>query len=203
MRPLVLALFLSVAPIVEAMAQDTAAVAEILHFRQELNAEFADSAKSPLTDADRRQFNGLSFYPVDPSFRVTARFVRTPGQPPFEMQTTTSRRPVYEKYGEAHFRLGGSDCILNLYQSHRLRDIKEYADQLFLPFTDKTNGFGSYGGGRYIDVTIPSGDTVVIDFNQAYNPYCCYNHKYSCPIPPKENHLPFPVTAGVKAFNKE
>ena len=65
---------------------------------------------------------------------------------------------------------------------------------------DDSNGETTYGGGRYIDLTIPSGDILVIDFNKAYNPYCAYNEKYSCPIVPRENYLPLKVTAGVKRF---
>ena len=76
----------------------------------------------------------------------------------------------------------------------------EYEDYLFLPFTDKTNGDSSYGGGRYLDLKLPEGDSIIIDFNQAYNPYCAYNDKYSCPVPPKSNNLDIEVLAGVKTF---
>ena len=75
-------------------------------------------------------------------------------------------------------------------------------DYLFLPFIDDTNGEESYGGGRYIDLRIPEGDTIVIDFNKSYNPYCAYNDKYSCPIVPRINYLALEVRAGVMAFNK-
>jgi uncharacterized protein (DUF1684 family) len=75
-----------------------------------------------------------------------------------------------------------------------------YVDYLFLPFSDATNGNETYSGGRYIDLRIPTSDSVLIDFNKAYNPYCAYNPKYSCPIVPKQNRLPIPVRAGVKAF---
>jgi len=81
----------------------------------------------------------------------------------------------------------------------------EYEALLFLPFNDTTNGADSYGGGRYIDLKIPSEEskTIRIDFNKSYNPYCAYNAKYSCPIPPKENDLPIAILAGVKAYNKK
>ena len=71
-------------------------------------------------------------------------------------------------------------------------------DHLFLPFTDNTNGVETYGGGRYIDLKIPAGNTINIDFNKAYNPYCAYSDKYSCPIPPPENHLDIEIKAGIK-----
>ena len=68
---------------------------------------------------------------------------------------------------------------------------------------DNTNGEETYGGGRYIDLTIPEGDTLIIDFNKAYNPYCVYNKKYSCPLVPRQNYLRTKVRAGVKNFNKD
>ena len=175
-------------------------VQDALDFQAQLNEKYADSADSPLKEKDLAVFAGLDFYPVDSAFIILSRFVRTPGQKPFKMRTTTDRRPVYEKYGEAHFSFGDSSFVLSVYQSHRLREKEGFEDYLFLPYTDLTNGFGSYGGGRYIDLKVPPGDTLVIDFNQSYNPYCCYNYKYSCPIPPKENHLPVRITAGVKAW---
>ena len=64
------------------------------------------------------------------------------------------------------------------------------------------NGLESYGGGRYIDARIPEGDTFIIDFNKAYNPYCAYNDKYSCPIVPRKNYLKTRIEAGVKVFEK-
>jgi uncharacterized protein (DUF1684 family) len=72
----------------------------------------------------------------------------------------------------------------------------------FLPFTDETNGMESYGGGRYIDLNVPKGNKLIIDFNSAYNPYCAYNDKYSCPIVPRENYLKTRIEAGVKTFKK-
>jgi uncharacterized protein (DUF1684 family) len=79
---------------------------------------------------------------------------------------------------------------------------EEYRDYLFLPFADLTNGEETYGGGRYLDLTIPTGNTILLDFNKAYNPYCAYNPKYSCPLVPKQNRLDIPIIAGVKAFKK-
>ena len=77
-----------------------------------------------------------------------------------------------------------------------------YEDYLFLPFTDKTNGEETYAGGRYIDLSIPEGDSITIDFNKAYNPYCAYNKKFSCPLVPSVNALDTKVLAGVKDFKK-
>ena len=174
----------------------------VIAFQKELNAEYADSVKSPLLKKDLKTFKALNFYPINEKFFVNAKFVRTPDEKPFEMPTSTSRKPMYVKYGEAHFSIDGKKLKVNLYQSLDLKKIEEYKDALFLPFTDLTSGVDSYGGGKYIDLKIPQGDTIVIDFNTAYNPYCAYNHKYSCPIPPQENDLAIEIRAGVKKFKK-
>ena len=78
----------------------------------------------------------------------------------------------------------------------------EYGHLLFLPFNDTTNGKTSYGGGRFIDIEIPEkgNSSIIIDFNKAYNPYCAYNKRWSCPLVPSENWLKIAVLAGEKKF---
>jgi hypothetical protein len=171
-------------------------------FQKEINAEYKDASTSPLKDKDRKNFKGLAFFKLDSAYVVKARFERTPEETPFQMKTTTERLPIYVKYGIVTFNLKGNAYRLNVYQNQDLMKKEGYEDYLFLPFLDDTNGEESYGGGRYIDLRIPEGDEVVIDFNKAYNPYCAYNEKYSCPIVPRENYLDLKVEAGVKAFQK-
>jgi len=141
-------------------------VQEIAKFQEELNLEFSDRKESPLTKKDRRKFKVHDFFQVDEKYRVEATFVRADDTVPFQMKTTTDRLPTYEKYGEATFEIDSKLIKLNIYQSHRMREMDKYKDHLFLPFTDLTNGEESYGGGRYIDLIIPIGDTIVIDFNK-------------------------------------
>ncbi|NNC85503.1 MAG: DUF1684 domain-containing protein, partial [Bacteroidia bacterium] len=122
----------------------------------------------------------------------------------FEMKTSTARLPVYKTYAKLTFQLDGKDYQLFAYQNQKERDENdEYKDYLFIPFTDLTNGETSYGGGRYLDMKIPKTNEVELDFNTSYNPYCCYNDKYSCPIPPMENHLLIEINAGVKDYGKK
>lgn len=171
----------------------------ITAFQAELNKEYADSIHSPLTKEDRLKFTALDFFPANLNYCVVTKFVRTPDEKSFEMKTTTDRKPLYLKYGEVHFTLNGKKHKLNVYQNLAPLTNAMYKDFLFLPFKDLTSGNASYGGGRFIDLKIPAGDKMVIDFNKAYNPYCAYNHAYSCPIPPPENFLNTEVKAGVKA----
>lgn len=180
--------------------ENSSYITEISQFRAEINTEFADTASSPLTEEGLTHFDGLAFFPPDEKYRVEAKFIRNPDPQSFEMETTTERRPVYVKYGEAHFLLDGKKYMLEIYQSEKAKMIKEFKEHLFLPFKDLTNGIESYGGGRFIDLKIPEGNILIIDFNKAYNPYCAYNHKYSCPIPPRVNHLNIEIPAGVKGY---
>lgn len=171
-------------------------------WQKQMNAEFKDATTSPLKEKDRKKFMGLDFFEVDSSFVVYGAFTRAEGENVFKMKTTTDRLPEYIKYGEVEFEINGRPFKLNVYQNLELVKKPEYMDYLFMPFLDKTNGNESYGGGRYIDLRIPDGDTIIIDFNEAYNPYCAYNEKYSCPIVPRENYLDIEIKAGVKAFDK-
>ncbi len=180
--------------------QNQLLISESRAAQSELNEEYTNPETSILEPEDFKKFKGLKFYPIDEKYIVTANFIRTPKEKPFLMPTSTDRLPEYVKYGEAHFTLEGKSFVLNLYQSSAPYDEPGYEDYLFLPFTDLTSGDGSYGGGRYLDQRIPDGDTLIIDFNRAYNPYCAYSHRYSCPIPPEENDLPIRIEAGVKSF---
>jgi uncharacterized protein (DUF1684 family) len=117
------------------------------------------------------------------------------------MPTSTARKPLYVKYGEAHFTMDGKQLKLNIYRNIELSKQEEYKDHLFLPYSDLTSGKESYIGGKYIDLKTPAGPTIVIDFNLSYNPYCAYNYKYSCPKVPLENDLPIEILAGVKKFH--
>lgn len=182
-----------------AFAQNDLASAE--KFQSELNQSFADSLKSPLTKEDLAQFKGLDFFDLNEKFIVEANFVRTKKEKAFAMKTTTSRAPLYVKYGELHFSIDGKAFKLNVYKNIDLSTKPGYEDYLFLPFSDLTCGKESYIGGRYVDMRIQKGKKWIIDFNKAYNPYCAYNYKYSCPIVPLENDLDIEILAGVKKFH--
>ena len=171
-------------------------------FQNHLNEKYADPERTPLDEEDRRDFQELQFFEINPEYRIQAEFVRTPAEPPFTMKTSTDRLPVYVKYRELYFSLNGKDFKLNLYQNQELIQDPEYFDYLFLPFTDLTNGKTTYEGGRYIDFRIPESNEVILDFNKAYNPYCAYSGRYSCPIPPEENDLGTEILAGVKSYKQ-
>ncbi|WP_176955922.1 DUF1684 domain-containing protein [Catalinimonas alkaloidigena] len=177
---------------------------ELAAHRQEKNKEFKRSSESPLARADKRAFQGLFYFPGDSSYRVVARLERTPDAQPFQMRTSTDRLPTYVEWGKAHFTLRDTALVLTIYFSPDIAQRPGYEKYLFLPFTDQTSGGETYGGGRYLDLSMPADESsaLVLDFNRAYNPYCAYSDRYSCPIPPAVNRLPIRIEAGEKTFRE-
>lgn len=168
--------------------------------RKQYKKDFIEN-KGPVKKQDLKY---LDFFAPNAEYRISATFKRTPKEQPFDIPTSSTVKKKYVKYGDLTFELNGKQTHLAIYQSLKLRKMPQYRDYLFLPFKDPTNGKESYGGGRYLDLKI--GDlktgTAIIDFNKAYNPYCAFADGYSCPIPPKENHLEIPIKAGEKQFRK-
>ena len=144
----------------------------------------------------------IEFFPIDPSYKIKAKFERIANGSWFQMNTTGKAKHTYRKYGKLRFSVLGKSLSLFVYQSQSLMNNQEYHNYLFIPFTDATSGVDSYGGGRYLDYTIEDikKNTLELDFNKAYNPYCAYAGGYNCPIPPKENDLAEPIRAGEKNF---
>ena len=176
---------------------------DLTPFQKEINDFFKDASISPLKSKDLKDFKGLDFFTFDSTYVVIAKLIKTPKEKSFKMKTTTDRFVEHIKHGIVSFELLGNSYNLNIYRNLENIDEQGYKDYLFLPFLDDTNGNESYGGGRYINLDIPTGDSLVIDFNSAYNPYCVYDEKYSCPIVSRENYLPVEIKAGVKNFNKK
>ncbi|MCS6794386.1 MAG: DUF1684 domain-containing protein [Raineya sp.] len=160
--------------------------------RKQRNQFFKFSAESPI--AKRDSFQGLQYFPVNPDWRIKARVEYIKGGKPIAIAMTKSEPQPYIPYAYAYFKYANKEYKLMLL--HKTGD-----KFLFLPFFDASNGKETYKGGRYINnVAFPKGETIILDFNYATNPYCVYNDDYTCPIPPKENRLDFPVLAGEKMY---
>ena len=173
-------------------------IAAIKKFQKELNAEYLNPKETPLRGNNLKQFKKHPFFPINLKYRVTAQFIRTENPVPFELPTSSGKFKQYQEYGKATFELDGQSFTLTLYQSLDLMKMEKYKDYLFLPFRDLTNEKETYGGGKYMDLKIPSENKIVLDFNQSYQPYCAYNaFDYNCPIVPEENKLPIRIEAGV------
>jgi len=171
-------------------------------FREQYRDSFLTDAHSPLKAADT---SFLRFYSVDHAYCMVATLALTKDAKPFAIQTHSGKTKNYIEYGLLSFKLHGKKYALHVYQGIDLiaKDPK-FKDYLFIPFTDETNYTETFGGGRYIDLSVKDikSNKIILDFNKCYNPYCAFADGYSCPIPPKENSLHVKIRAGEKLFGK-
>lgn len=169
---------------------------QLLRYREEADAFFKSHPQSPLTPEQQAVFSGLDWFPPDPAleFEITAEEFAE--KESVVMPRSSDKKPpaTYQKWGRLHFEIAGQAVsLLLLYSAEH--------DHFFLGFWDATSGHESYAGGRYLEPQSLGGGRFRVDFNRAYNPYCAYNDRWSCIIPPAENRLPVRVEAGQKAFN--
>ena len=147
-------------------------------------------------DADaptRTGFAGLDYWPADPAWRVTGRFVPHPAGRTLDVASVINTIEPMPNPGAIEFERGG--------HHYRLEALDEGDGGLSLIFADRTNGHGSYGAGRFLDADMPGADgRVVLDFNRSYNPPCAFTAYATCPLPPPENRLDLAVTAGEKIY---
>lgn len=165
-------------------------------FRSQTIGFYTNPKESPLDSNELKSFKGISYFPIDVSFKVMAQMMWLPQTQLFEMKQSGGDTRQYMKVAELHFEIGGKSQTLMAYQTESQRT----EHKLFIPFTDATNGKETYGGGRYLDVIFnPASTEVELDFNFAYAPFCAYTHSFSCPVVPAENRLECEVRAGEKA----
>ena len=164
----------------------------LLDFRRRKD-EFFASYESPLTAADRADFAGLSYFEPDPGLVFTVPLQAGAGGEG-AIDTTDGQKRIYRRAGSVGFTVAGLDLSLVVYDTGH--------PGFFIPFRDATSGKETYGGGRYLDIDPNTDETLTIDFNMAYNPYCVYSDGYSCPLPQPENWLPVPIEAGEQNFER-
>ena len=151
---------------------------------------------SVLNSEEQELIINLDYFPIDSSWVLTAEFKKKKGRV-FKMSTTTKRTPEYQRIGYLHFERNDDEFKLSVYKNKGLT-AKEYKNYVFIPFVDANSPETTYGGGRYLDLKMSIKDkTVIVDFNKAYNPYCVFSYRYSCPITPLENHIDVKVNAGI------
>ncbi len=167
--------------------------------RKDKNRDFK-GRNSPLAEPERPAFDSLDYFPANPEYKLLADLEVYENQETVPMQMTGGEPEAYLKFGKATVEIEGKPLTLTLFKKVKT----EGPEQLFVPFTDKTNGFETYGGGRFLDLPMPGPNAagIEVDFNKAYNPFCAYNSEYNCPVPPAENRLPIKIPAGEKTFHK-
>lgn len=161
---------------------------------------FRSGEDSPIPVDQRASFQGLKYYPVNKDLRFSVRLNRYSGPKQIRLSTNTGEIRSGLRYGYFEFTVEGKLCRLQVY---RLDDnTGTGGPNLFIPFKDETSGRETYASGRYLDLKENTSGIYDLDFNRAYNPYCAFNSKYSCPLPPAENTLPVPIRAGEKKYHE-
>ncbi|MFO7891037.1 MAG: DUF1684 domain-containing protein [bacterium] len=169
--------------------------------RKQKNEFFKMHPQSPLSFEIRQKFEGLSYYPLDPDYRFELELYEHENKEVLKIEDTQGNQREFLRWGEFRCKINDKECTVQVYKN----DPQE--ERLFIPFRDQTSGKKTYGAGRYIDLDVETQQTSegkwILDFNQAYNPWCAYSELYACPYVPNDNWLNVSIKAGEKNFNKE
>lgn len=182
-------------------SQDQGAyVKKIQEEREEKDRFMRESKESPFVSDTTISFTPLKYYPVNIKYKITATLTPIESKKVIVLGTSDGKEERYMEFAYAEFDLDGYHNKLLILEMLATGPIK---GKLFLAFGDETSGAETYGAGRYLDVIkTPGSNTITLDFNQAYNPYCAYSDQFSCPLPPRENLLRVAIQAGEKNYHE-
>jgi len=140
-----------------------------------------------ITSPARQRFPGLSWYPIDPTLCIEARY--EPHDQPRTLAIVTGHGDITASVnpGAVYFTVADQECRL---------EAEDRGDKLFFNFRDLTNRDTTYPAGRFLYTDVPVNGKVTLDFNQATNPYCAYTPYATCPLPPAGNSLPVRIEVG-------
>jgi uncharacterized protein (DUF1684 family) len=158
--------------------------------RRAKDEQLKTDEESPITN--RANFKGLSYFPYSANWIIPFEIERNEKVQRISLQMTDGSTDSLLVFGKAHADVSGMHVDLIIYQHD--------SGDFFIPFKDKTAPTETYGGGRYLELPLTNlkDNQLILDFNQAYFPFCAYNKTFACPIPPKENQLNIRIPAGEK-----
>ncbi len=186
--------------------------AVLARFRQAKDALFVGHPQSPLDMTNRAAFSGLTYFDYDPKLRFPATLAPVRAEETVEAPSSGPHAMPMRRAATLDFAVAGEPVRLTVYW------IDVYGGGLFVPFRDATCPAESYGAGRYLFDTVKGSDferddatdspfmgyaggEVTLDFNYAYNPSCCYDIRWACPLAPRENWLTVPIRAGERNYD--
>ncbi len=167
---------------------------ELATHRTERDLFFKEHYATPIPDEDLETFTGLAYFPPNEGAAYVGTYEPSDGSK-IQITSTAGTESGYHKRGVLHVVIGETQYSLTV--------LDDGDGGLFIPFGDLTNGSETYGGGRYVSVVLGDGDTADIDFDLAENPYCVYDDEFVCPLPPPENRITIPITAGEKMWQRK
>ncbi len=169
---------------------------KLLEFRGQKDQAWKKDPESPLTEAQKKNFKGLDYFPPNPnlSFELDLNKNIPDVDSKVTIKTTGGGEQIYLRAGKVTFRVEDKEIEAVVFE-----DPEQEQFQYYLLFRDRTTGKETYENGRMLQIP-KKGDKLIIDFNYAYNPYSSYNGRWDCPITPGENVLPVAIKAGEKKF---
>jgi hypothetical protein len=167
---------------------------DVMQSRVQRDMEMREAKTTVIPPSRLSAFRGLNYYDVDTTYRFVVPLQRRAQPDTVRMPESTGTVSEQVVVGSVAVPFPQGTAQLNVLRVRSGPD----RGQLWIPFADATNGEATYRAGRYVDLRPAPGDSVVVDFNRAYNPTCTYNPSYACPLPPPENRVSFPIPAGEK-----
>lgn len=155
----------------------------------------AGDPDNPIPADKQSELLPLSYYPIDPDYSVPAELKVSQEQPVLDVPTSSGKMRKMTQVGTINFTVKGQTYSLIAFAEEGPGGAPDMR-RLMVPFTDLTSGIETYKAGRYLDLDRTATNVYLLDFNQAYNPYCAYNNSYECPFPPAANRLKVAIAAG-------
>jgi hypothetical protein len=174
---------------------------EILQSREYNKKGLCKGERAPLKE---NEIQFLRYFQVDSIWRKYAHIERIADTATVVMPTSSGKIKYFKRYAYLRFEHFKQSYTLTAF--YAVKDTLKTGEplHLFIPFNDLSNGELTYGGGRYIESSTAEimDDTLVLDFNICFNPYCAYTTGYNCPVPPVENRLSLFIEAGEQNYSK-
>jgi uncharacterized protein (DUF1684 family) len=175
--------------------------AEIENFRVQKDLQLKEGDSSPLSDEQIENFQGLSYFPIDFKYSLSAQFVPDEQQREISLTSSDGNKINLVKHGTVNFELDGKSYSLTVFRNNNLPEMGSDKNQLFIPFSDNSTGSETNTEGRYLLIdSVEEEGSINLDFNKAMNPYSAYNSSYISIIPPAENSLSTVVATGERKY---
>jgi uncharacterized protein (DUF1684 family) len=171
--------------------RDIITIGTVKFFVIQRGEEFFVRAKDSNSEL-RRNFSGLKWFPIDPSWRITGTFTPYPAPKTIQFDSQNGVKQAMQSPGFVTFMKDGTE--------YRLEPVLE-GRELFFIFRDATSNKSTYGAARFLYAEPAKNGTVILDFNEAINPPCAFTAFATCPLPPPQNRLTLAVTAGEKKYS--
>lgn len=159
---------------------------ERLHFLNNSNSSPVENKES---------FVHPGFFNIQKELRINGEVERNPKPEQFAVEFSNGKVETYLHYGKVNFKINNTKQSLILFQH------LERSNEYLLPYGDLSNGISTYGSGKYLPIEYNGSDKLILDFNLSENPYCAFNSKFACALPPKQNFINLKIEAGEKSTN--